>query len=74
MNQYQSPPWESSLIKGVPMALYDRAKLKQLFGNNIFVMFRGPRPATSGRSRINRQSMCVKQDAITFTVYRRKNG
>ena len=73
MMQYQSPPWETSILKGVPIALYDPKALRERFGP-IYVMFRGPRPARPGRTANSRQSMCVKQDAITFTVYRKNNG
>lgn len=69
MMQYQSPPWEVSILKGVPIGLYNPQALRDQFGP-IRVKFRGPRPA-NGRSRIARQGTCLKQDAITFAVYRR---
>lgn len=69
---YASPPWETSVIKGVPMALYDTKALRKEFGS-FYVKFRGPRPAHPGRSRSTRQAGCLKRDAVTFTVYKKNN-
>lgn len=73
LRDFRSPPWEVSLYKKIPMAKYNRESMKlirEIVGEPVRVLFRGPRPATSGRSIVTRQSSCLKQDAVTFSVYR----
>lgn len=72
LKSYRSPPWETSLYKKIPMSKYSRESMqviREVVGKPLRVRFRGPRPADSGRSVFNRQSSCLKQDAVTFTVY-----
>ena len=63
---YQSPPWETSFYKGVPIEFKDlvRKVLKAKGHKNFRFYFRGPR--THGG-----QSYCVERDAKTFAIYRR---
>jgi len=73
LRDFRSPPWEVSLYKKIPMVKYNRESIKlirEIVGEPIRVRFRGPRPANSGRSFVTRQSSCLKQDAVTFAVYR----
>lgn len=74
LRDYRSPPWETSLYKGIPMDKYTPAKLdviREIVGHPIRIKFRGPRPANSGRSAVARQGTCLKSNAKTFTVYAR---
>lgn len=73
---YSSPPWETSLYKGIPIGAFTpalRAELKAALGPGMYVKYRGPRPDT-GRTRLARQGTCLKQDAVTVTVYQKRNG
>jgi hypothetical protein len=73
LRDFRSPPWETSLYKKIPIVKYNRESIKlirEIVGGPVRVLFRGPRPANSGRSSVNRQSNCLKQDAVTFTIYR----
>ena len=66
-----SPPWETSLMKGLPIASYNRefmATLRAFYGFPLRVKFRGPR---SQRLRCDRQRTCLRKDAVTFAVYPR---
>ena len=72
-DKYWSPNHEVSLFKGIPMEMYTPeicAKIRKIVGP-FRVKFRGPRPASSRRDILNRRAGCLKEDAITFTVYKR---
>lgn len=76
LNQYQSPPWESSLYKGIPIELYSpklRAELRAVVGPGLYVKFRGPRPV-DGRSQVARQGTCLQRYAKTVSVYQKYNS
>jgi hypothetical protein len=72
IENFVSPPWEYSLYKKIPMNEYNRKTMKairEMVGKPLRVRFRGPRPDYPGRLPFNRQSTCLKQDAVTFAVY-----
>jgi hypothetical protein len=74
LRDYQSPPWETSLYKNIPMDKYTPEKIKvirSIVGRPIKIRFRGPRNtiADAGRTSQTRQSSCLKESAKTFTVY-----
>lgn len=74
LKDFQSPPWETSLYKNIPMIKYTPDKIKvirEIVGRPIRVRFRGPRNtiADKGRTINNKQSTCLKESAKTFTVY-----
>lgn len=74
LKDFQSPPWETSLYKKIPMSKYTPEKIqviREIVGRPIRVRFRGPRNtiADKGRTMNNRQSSCLKESAKTFTVY-----
>lgn len=74
LKDFRSPPWEVSLYKKIPIAKYSKDTMKLIrlvVGRPLRVKFRGPRPWSPNRSATTRQSTCLKQDAITFTVYAR---
>lgn len=74
IENFVSPPWEYSLYKKIPMNEYNRETMKairEMVGKSLRVRFRGPRPKHFGRSNMNRQATCLKQDAVTFAVYYR---
>lgn len=71
--QYVSPPWETSILKGVPVSLKDQfLDQARLVGFKVKIRYRGPRKHRLDRSRFTRQSSCILADAVTFTVYIRK--
>jgi len=74
LKDFQSPPWETSLYKNIPMDKYTPEKIKvirSIVGRPIKIRFRGPRNtiADAGRTSQTRQSSCLKESAKTFTVY-----
>jgi hypothetical protein len=74
LKDFRSPPWETSLFKGIPMDKYTPDKLKvikEIVGKPLKIRFRGPRNtvADTGRTSHTRQSSCLKVNAKTFTVY-----
>ena len=74
LKDFQSPPWETSLYKNIPMIKYTPEKIqviREIVGRPIRVRFRGPRNtiADKGRTINNKQSTCLKESAKTFTVY-----
>ena len=74
LRDYSSPPWETSLYKNIPMDKYSPEKIKvirSIVGKPLKVRFRGPRNTVKdmGRSFHTRQSTCLKENAVTFTVY-----
>jgi len=74
LKDFQSPPWETSLYKNIPMSKYTPDKIqviKEIVGRPLKIRFRGPRNTTKdmGRSTHTRQSSCLKENAVTFTVY-----
>ena len=63
-----------SLYKGIPIFKYTpetRKLIRTIVGQPVRFKFRGPRPQKYGRSAQNRQSGCLKEDAVTFAVYLR---
>lgn len=69
-----SSPGFYSLYKGIPMFKYTpetRKLIRSVIGQPVRFKFRGPRPAKYGRSSYTRQSSCLKEDAVTFSVYLR---
>lgn len=69
-----SSPGFYSLYKGIPMFKYTpktRKLIRSVVGQPVRFKFRGPRPAKYGRSPYTRQSSCLKEDAVTFSVYLR---
>ena len=74
LRDYSSPPWETSVYKGIPMSKCTPEKIKvirSIVGRPIKIRFRGPRNtiADAGRTSQTRQSSCLKESAKTFTVY-----
>jgi len=74
LRDYSSPPWETSLYKNIPIDKYTPEKIKvirSIVGKPLKVRFRGPRNTVRdmGRSFHTRQSTCLKENAVTFTVY-----
>lgn len=74
LKDFRSPPWETSLYKGIPMDKYSPEKIKmirEIVGRPIKIRFRGPRNTAfdRGRTTYTRQSSCLKVSAKTFTVY-----
>lgn len=74
LKDFRSPPWETSLYKGIPMDKYTPEKIKvirEIVGRPLKIRFRGPRntAADTGRTSHTRQSSCLKVSAKTFTVY-----
>jgi|APGre2960657373_1045057.scaffolds.fasta_scaffold443378_1 hypothetical protein len=64
INDYASPPWETSLFKGIPMAEIETVReLMKQRGLNYRFRFRGPRPSRKYQSYI------PKTMATTFAVY-----
>jgi hypothetical protein len=45
--------------------------IREIVGKPLKIRFRGPRNTTKdmGRSTHTRQSSCLKENAVTFTVY-----
>jgi hypothetical protein len=69
-----SSPGFYSLYKGIPMSKYTpktRKLIREVVGQPLRFKFRGPRPQKYGRSFQTRQSGCLKEDAVTFSVYLR---
>lgn len=65
---FASPGDETSIVKDVPMTVYDQvrpvlARVRALSGRQTYVMFRGP------KNRYWQQSTTWKQDANRFAVY-----
>ena len=74
LRDYSSPPWETSVYKNIPMNKYSPDKIKvirEIVGKPLKIRFRGPRNTTRDmvRSSHTRQSSCLKENAVTFTVY-----
>ena len=68
---YQSGAGRNSMLHQVPMRHLSQVRL--LFaksGIKVKVRFRGPRAHRSGRTAHTRASTCLKDDAVTFAVYR----
>jgi hypothetical protein len=75
LKDFRSPPWFTSLYKDIPISKYSektRKLIRNVVGQPVRFKFRGPRPAKYGRSATTRQSGCLKEDAVTFTVYTRQ--
>lgn len=69
-----SSPGFSSVYKGIPMVKYTpktRKLIRKVVGQPVRFKFRGPRPQKYGRSAHTRQCGCLKEDAVTFSVYLR---
>jgi hypothetical protein len=76
LRDYSSPPWETSVYKGIPMSKCTPDNIRlitKIVGKPLKLRFRGPRNTTKdmGRSTHTRQSSCLKENAVTFTVYYR---
>ena len=76
LKDFRSPPWETSLYKGIPMTKCTPDNIKliaQIVGQPLKIRYRGPRNTTRDmvRSTHTRQSSCLKENAVTFTVYYR---
>ena len=76
LRDYSSPPWETSVYKGIPMSKCTPDKIKvirEIVGRPLKIRYRGPRNTTRDmvRSSHTRQSSCLKENAVTFTVYYR---
>jgi len=68
---YQSGVGRNSMLHQVPMRHLIQVRL--LFaksGIKVKVRFRGPRAHNRGRNANTRSSTCLKNDAVTFAVYR----
>lgn len=73
LRDFRSPSF-SSVFKGIPIRKYTpktRELIRKIVGQPVRFKFRGPRPAKYGRSPYTRQSGCLKEDAVTFSVYLR---
>jgi hypothetical protein len=74
LNDFRSPGSETSVFKKIPMVKYStktRKLIRNLLGQPVRFKFRGPRPQKYGRSGQTRQAGCLKEDAVTFSVYLR---
>ena len=76
LRDYSSPPWETSVYKGIPMSKCTPEKIKvirEIIGKPLKLRYRGPRNTIRDmvRSSHTRQSSCLKENAVTFTVYYR---
>ena len=68
---YQSGAGRNSMLHQVPMRHLSQVRL--LFaksGIKVKVRFRGPRAHRASRTAHTRASTCLKDDAVTFAVYR----
>lgn len=75
LENFESPPWEISLYKKIPIREYTPEAMefiREIVGHPLRVKFRGPRPEKYNRSIISRRAGCLKEDAVTFTVYYRQ--
>jgi hypothetical protein len=74
LNDFRSPGSETSVFKKIPMVKYStktRKLIRSVVGQPVRFKFRGPRPQKHGRSSYTRQCGCLKEDAVTFSVYLR---
>jgi hypothetical protein len=74
LNDFRSPGSETSVFKKIPMVKYStktRKLIRSVVGQPVRFKFRGPRPQKHGRSSHTRQCGCLKEDAVTFSVYLR---
>jgi len=68
--QYKSSPAEYSTYKNIHISLLEDFKSK--FGSQFRIRYRGPRVGMGdGRSKIRCQQDCIKQNAFTFSAYRK---
>lgn len=73
LKDFYSPSFYS-LYKGIPMFKYTpetRKLIRKVVGQPVRFKFRGPRPKKYGRSAQTRQAGCLKEDAVSFSVYLR---
>ena len=72
LNLYKSPSNETSMYKGIPIALLEETK-KILRENGVryHVKYRGPRNYSVGdtRDKQNKQASCLRRFATSFAVY-----
>jgi hypothetical protein len=74
LQDFSSPDNETSVFKKIPMSKYTpktRKLIREVVGQPLRFKFRGPRPQKYGRSFHTRQCGCLKEDAVTFSVYLR---
>lgn len=65
-------PGRTALLTNVPISKLERLRwLYRLAGARIKVRYRGPRSGDRGRSPFNRRGSCLKDRALTFSVYHR---
>lgn len=64
----------TDLYTGIPMQYLEAFKyfFSRMNKTPIKIRYRGPRNTVfdSGRSRVSKQSTCLKINAVTFTVYK----
>jgi len=73
LNDFNFPGFYS-VYKGIPMFYYTpetRKLIRSVVGQPVRFRFRGPRPKKYGRTPYTRQISCLKEDAVTFSVYLR---
>lgn len=69
LKNYVSPKYETSYYKNVPIQYLDIARsILKSHGFTCKIRYRGPRK-NDGRNSFNKRSTCLKQNAVTFTVY-----
>lgn len=60
----------TAFLTNVPMAHLERVRtIYRLAGARVKVRYRGPRAGDRGRSPSNRRGSCLKDRALTFSVY-----
>lgn len=65
-------PGRTALLTNVPMSQLETIRnYYRYLGMNVKVRYRGPRAGDLGRSPFNRRGSCLKDRALTFSVYRR---
>ncbi len=66
---YLSPPWETSIYKGIPISkLKEFQKIMRDAKCSVQIRFRGPRKHRFD-SWVNKSGHCLKKDAVSFAVY-----
>jgi len=74
LRDFRAPESESAIYKNIPMAKYtaeSRKVIREVVGKTVRFVFRGPRRFDYGRSVYTRQASCIKDSALTFSVYLR---
>ena len=74
LRDFRAPESESAIYKNIPMTKYtaeSRKVIREVVGKTVRFVFRGPRRFDYSRSVYTRQASCIKDNALTFSVYLR---